>query len=60
MKHMLTIRIPIDGIDDPDARKKARAVLERFGIPRKGFNDEVKLQEILDNKPPRKIDLRLT
>lgn len=49
--YILTIRIPISGIDDGDARIKSKEL-----ISGNDFSD-VKLQEIFRNKPPRTIRL---
>jgi hypothetical protein len=54
-KYVLTIRVPIDAIDDPDARQKSQKKLKDMGIE---IKDDIKLQEVIDNKPPRKINLK--
>lgn len=57
-KHVLTIRIPIDAIDDIDARETANELINDL---KNGhyypYQFEAKLQEIYPNKEPRKIAL---
>jgi hypothetical protein len=63
-KHLLRIEYTFLGIDDATAREWAQGVLSRLGsspdtvMPGLGvLRTSVKLQEIYDKKPPRKIEL---
>ena len=52
-EYVLTIKVPIEAVDDIEARK---IVTEKLGD--KIFSEaELKLQEIFSNKPPRKVEL---
>jgi len=53
-KYMLTLKIPIDALDDIDLRSKAKEIIEKVKLSE---NSEVKLQEIYNSKPPRKIEI---
>jgi hypothetical protein len=55
--YMLTIRIPIRGIDDCDARMKSKEFMAGIDSTINWGNGKVKLQEIYDGKAPRKIEL---
>lgn len=50
--YLLTITIPVGAMDDPDARAQAE-----LAIPALGPDAKVKLQEIFENQPPRRIKL---
>jgi len=57
-KYALTVVIPIDdAVDDIDARQSGKVMLCKVSwkdIP----GAKVKLQEIFDDKPPRKVEWR--
>ena len=54
MKYQLIIKIPFEAIDDIEARKEAMGMLCGMNISEE---ENAKLQEIYDNKPPRGIAL---
>ena len=62
-QYLLTIRVPIEGMDDLDAREQAQKIIYDYSISDinctiQWRNDEfVKLQEISGNKQPRKLAL---
>ena len=53
-QYVLTIKVPFEALDDPHARR----VLEDK-LSKKEFLEEaeLKLQEIFENKPPRKVEI---
>jgi hypothetical protein len=61
-EYILTIRIPIKAIDDPDARVHAQSILNDFktagllGLEDNGGVSE-KLQRLEQGKPPVKVNL---
>lgn len=55
-RYLLTIRIPIYGIDDCDARMKAKDKMSKMDYPIDFTNkNQVKLQETFDDREPRGI-----
>lgn len=64
MSYLLTVRMTLNGPDDPAARDEAREVLERMDLLRYLEEDPddtealtVKLQKVYPDKPPRKVRL---
>jgi len=56
--YMLTIRIPVRGMDDMEARFKSKDVMANIKTMISWDNDrQVKLQEVFENKEPRKVAL---
>ena len=55
--YVLTIRVPFITYDDIEARKIAQKKLKELNVE---MNSNTKLQEVIINKPPRKIALKLT
>jgi hypothetical protein len=53
MKYQLIVKIPFEAIDDIEARKEATGMLQGMAAS----EENAKLQEIYDNKPPRGIAL---
>jgi hypothetical protein len=49
--YILTVKIPIQEMDDPDARAKAQALLKEMSVP-EGIKPVMKLQRLEPNKPP--------
>ena len=54
-EYILTLRIRFEALDDIEARKKAQKELEHIGAE---SGDEIKLQEVSENKPPRKVKFK--
>jgi hypothetical protein len=54
--YMLTIRVPIQAVDDVQARQEAANLLAEAGVRREP-GVESKLQEVYPNKQPRKVRL---
>ncbi|MBD3406184.1 MAG: hypothetical protein GF411_08725 [Candidatus Lokiarchaeota archaeon] len=52
--YMLTIRIPLSGVDDFDAREKCKEIVSNMEW---SCEKQVKLQEIFKNKEPRGVRL---
>lgn len=52
-QYLLTIRIPIAGMDNVDARISALNQMEQLGISA----DLCKLQRIHDDRPPEKVSI---
>ena len=55
MKYLYTIRIPYEAIDDIDARMKLSDIRKQLSFYTNQPESEQKLQEIKENKPPRKV-----
>jgi len=53
-KYLLTIQVPFETHDDPQARMIAKRLLQEQNPFE---NDDIKLQEIYSDKPPRKVTL---
>jgi len=56
MKYLITVKIPIEAMDDLEARKITNDLKDHYILLRTKDN-EVKLQEIVENAPPRGIRL---
>jgi len=64
MKYLLTVKIPLEGIDDVDARGQGErlgkylkeAVKSAQANGMEGVKPEYKLQKLNEGKPPEKID----
>lgn len=52
--YLLTIQIQIKSIDDPNARMEMKSIL---GTIPSCYTENLKLQEIFPDKPPRKVQL---
>ena len=52
-EYKLTFSVIIEDHDDPDARKRAREIVEAIGEVVEG--GEVKLQQVHQDKPPRGV-----
>ena len=52
--YLLTIKIPFTDMDDIDARKTAKVVIDGMNL---GDVGSVKLQQVFKDKEPRKIEL---
>lgn len=53
--YMLIIKIPFKGLDDLEARKQAKAVIENKNIS--PDEADIKLQEVFNDQPPRRVPL---
>lgn len=53
MKYLLMIKIPIEAIDNLDARLQVREILKKKDLDK----EQVKLQRLYDNKPPEGVKL---
>ena len=56
MKYLLSIKIDIEAIDDPEARKKAVDIIFNNGLSLP-FDSIIKLQQINEKSPPRGIEM---
>ena len=57
-RYLLTIRVPIEGMDDLDARVRAKELMAQATLLIDWSDKKrVKLQEISDNKEPRGLIL---
>ena len=56
MEYLLTIRIPFDAMDDIAARQEAKKILSDTQVTKESDN-EIKLQNVFPDKPPRGIIL---
>ena len=55
--YTLTVRFPLDAKDDPEARAKAHLLMAMTEPLLREMRVEAKLQEIYEDKPPRKVNL---
>ena len=55
-EYKLTLSLKIQGQDDPDAREQAKKIFASVGqvVP----IEEMKLQQVFENKPPRGVNIR--
>ena len=53
--YLIVIKIPIQALDDPDARNKTNEMLKDIKIP----GSEVKLQRLVKDKAPIGISLKV-
>jgi hypothetical protein len=51
--YLLTIRVPFEAMDDPDARQKVKEEIKNKNISLDGA--DIKLQEVFKDQPPRKV-----
>ena len=57
-EYLLTIRIEVDGVDDPEARKNVLDLVQELELKRiHPDRVRVKLQRIHPKQPPRKVAL---
>ena len=56
--YILTVKIPIQEMDDPDARAKAQGLLKEMQVP-EGVKPVMKLQRLEQGKQPVGIALVL-
>jgi len=54
MKYLLTVRIPFDEMDDIEARKRAKEIIDEIQVKRE---NTVKLQKLQDNGEPTGMKL---
>lgn len=55
-RYVLTVRVPISGIDDCDARLKSKNVMSEIkSLVDWSDKKQVKLQEVFDNREPRGV-----
>lgn len=52
-EYLIVIKIPMQALDDPDARNKANEVLKDIKLP----EADVKLQKLVMNKAPIGVSL---
>ena len=52
-EYLLSIKIPMKSFDDATFRKEAKELISKLDI---SHDMEVKLQEIHNSKPPRKVN----
>jgi hypothetical protein len=55
-KYLITMKYEFEAFDDVEARMMLTDLLEK-GKVSFGMKEEIKLQNILDNKEPRKIEI---
>jgi len=55
--YVFTLRFPLKGVDDLDARMQALALVEDLGVTEEELK-KAKLQEIFENKCPKAVILR--
>jgi hypothetical protein len=55
-KYLLTIRLPVEAFDDPEARNAAKAILAEMGMEEAG-PEVVKLQRVRPDGPPERVAL---
>ena len=55
-EYKLTLSLTIQGQDDPDAREQAKKIFASVGqvVP----IEDMKLQEVFENKPPRGVNIK--
>ena len=56
--YLLTIRIPVQAMDDPEARDRALALLKQMQVP-DGTQASMKLQKLETGKAPTGVALVL-
>lgn len=57
MDYILTIRFPVEAMDDVDARAKARSITNKISNEFTHIEAATKLQEVFEDKSPRGISL---
>jgi len=53
--YQLVIKIPIEALDSPDARKKAREILKKTRMGLACEKTDIKLQRLHQGKPPEGV-----
>lgn len=53
--YLITIRIPLKAIDDPEVRKQVKQKIENKNISLEGA--DIKIQEVFQDQPPRRVGL---
>lgn len=55
-KYLITLNYEFEAFDDIEARMLLSDLLSK-GVVAQGMKEEIKLQSIFDNKPPRKLEV---
>lgn len=54
MNYQISIRIPLEAVDDIAARQKYKKMIEEMSIPQ---NSKIKLQRVYDDKEPEGLKI---
>jgi len=55
--YLLTIKVPLEALDDPDVRVILKPYLEDLNKLREVSGMEIKVQRMVPGKPPEKVEL---
>lgn len=55
--YLLTIKVPLEALDDPDVRVILKPYLEDLNKLREVSGTEIKVQRMVPGKPPEKVEL---